>query len=139
MKVAILSHGMYNTLIYFITLKNIIIWHDRPDNGDANNDIGILLLKWEYFMKHYLLIISFVLTWQCVLLKFGVIFWNEMIFFYDAWRNFLPILRLQGNYPKTKNPREGLVFRCQKSWNDKFRNSFKIINDDFLLKHNAKD
>jgi RNA ligase (TIGR02306 family) len=41
----------------------------------------------------------------------------------------------KGNYPGTKNPREGLVFRLQKEWNKLYRLSFKIINDDFLIKH----
>lgn len=40
----------------------------------------------------------------------------------------------KGNYKNTKNPREGLVFRLLDNWNDKGeRNSFKIINDDYLL------
>jgi RNA ligase (TIGR02306 family) len=41
----------------------------------------------------------------------------------------------KGNYPGTKNPREGLVFRLQNEWNKDYRLSFKIINDDFLVKH----
>lgn len=42
----------------------------------------------------------------------------------------------KGNYPGSKNPREGLVFRLQKEWflSLHARISFKIINDDFLLK-----
>jgi RNA ligase (TIGR02306 family) len=44
----------------------------------------------------------------------------------------------QGFYPNTKNHREGLVFRLQKNWHAEFkRNSFKIINDQFLLKKDA--
>jgi hypothetical protein len=42
----------------------------------------------------------------------------------------------KGNYPNTTHPREGLVFRLLKDWdtsNEK-KNSFKIINNDFLLK-----
>jgi len=44
----------------------------------------------------------------------------------------------KGNYPGTKNPREGLVFRLQNEWHEKYRLSFKIINDDFLVKHGGK-
>jgi RNA ligase (TIGR02306 family) len=44
----------------------------------------------------------------------------------------------KGNYPNTKNPREGLVFRLTQNWYSEKRNSFKIINDDFLVKHDAK-
>ena len=49
----------------------------------------------------------------------------------------------KGNYTNTDFPREGLVFRTKNDWsntdlNSKFggkRMSFKIINDDFLLKN----
>ena len=41
--------------------------------------------------------------------------------------------KAKGNYAKTNNPREGLVFRLQKEWHKFGRNSFKIINDDYLL------
>jgi len=39
----------------------------------------------------------------------------------------------KGSYPNSKFHREGLVFRLQKDWHKNARNSFKIINDDFLL------
>jgi RNA ligase (TIGR02306 family) len=42
----------------------------------------------------------------------------------------------KGFYPGTKNHREGLVFRLQKDWNQYNRLSFKIINEDFLIKNN---
>ena len=50
----------------------------------------------------------------------------------------------KGNYPNTNNMREGLVFRTKIDWcnnniNSTFggnRMSFKIINDEFLLKNN---
>jgi RNA ligase (TIGR02306 family) len=44
----------------------------------------------------------------------------------------------KGFYPNTKNHREGLVFRLAKNWHGQGRNSFKIINDEFLVKHDAK-
>lgn len=41
----------------------------------------------------------------------------------------------KGKYPNTQNHREGLVFRLKNVWqNVRSRNSFKVINDDFLLK-----
>jgi RNA ligase (TIGR02306 family) len=43
-------------------------------------------------------------------------------------------IKSKGNYPNTNNPREGLVFRLQKDWHIGKRKSFKIINDDFLIK-----
>ncbi len=46
----------------------------------------------------------------------------------------------KGYYPNTKNVREGLVFRLQKNWHcGGKRYSFKIINDDFLLKKEGKE
>jgi ATP-dependent RNA circularization protein (DNA/RNA ligase family) len=44
----------------------------------------------------------------------------------------------KGNYPNSKYPREGIVFRLQKDWNSGHRSSFKIINDDFLIKQDGK-
>jgi RNA ligase (TIGR02306 family) len=42
----------------------------------------------------------------------------------------------KGCYTGTKNAREGLVFRLQENWIDKYnRYSFKIINDDYLMKN----
>ena len=41
----------------------------------------------------------------------------------------------KGKYPNTKRNREGLVYRLQDNWNTKdFRYSFKVINDEYLLK-----
>lgn len=50
--------------------------------------------------------------------------------------NIKELLKLaQGNYNGTKNPREGLVFRYTNKWfTDDHRYSFKIINNDYLLK-----
>ena len=43
--------------------------------------------------------------------------------------------KVKGNYPNTNFPREGFVFRLKNDWDVKFkRNSFKVINNDFLLK-----
>lgn len=46
----------------------------------------------------------------------------------------------KGYYPNTKTPREGLVFRLSQNWysQNQKRCSFKIINDDFLVKHDSK-
>jgi len=44
------------------------------------------------------------------------------------------IEKSKGNYPGTKRPREGLVYRLKKDWNkDGKRLSFKVINDEYLL------
>jgi len=45
------------------------------------------------------------------------------------------VLKSKGNYPGTDGPREGLVYRVKKDWNkDGIRLSFKVINDDYLIK-----
>ena len=45
------------------------------------------------------------------------------------------LLKSKGNYPGTDGPREGLVYRVKKDWNkDGKRLSFKVINDDYLIK-----
>ena len=45
------------------------------------------------------------------------------------------VLKSKGNYPGTNGPREGLVYRVKKDWNkDGKRLSFKVINDDYLIK-----
>ena len=45
------------------------------------------------------------------------------------------VLKSKGNYPETNAPREGLVYRVKKDWNkDGKRLSFKVINDDYLIK-----
>ena len=45
----------------------------------------------------------------------------------------------KGNYPGTNGPREGLVYRLKKDWNkDGKRCSFKVINDDYLIKTKKK-
>ena len=45
------------------------------------------------------------------------------------------VLKSKGNYPGTDGPREGLVYRVKKDWNkDGKRLSFKVINDDYLIK-----
>ena len=45
------------------------------------------------------------------------------------------VLKSRGNYPGTNSPREGLVYRVKKDWNkDGKRLSFKVINDDYLIK-----
>ena len=45
------------------------------------------------------------------------------------------LLKSKGNYPGTDDPREGLVYRVKKDWNkDGKRLSFKVINDDYLIK-----
>lgn len=45
---------------------------------------------------------------------------------------------VKGNYPNTKNPREGFVFRLTTEWHRHGRESFKIISEDFLIKHHGK-
>ena len=41
----------------------------------------------------------------------------------------------KGLYPGTNYPREGLVYRLKENWNKgKIRASFKVINDDYLVK-----
>lgn len=43
--------------------------------------------------------------------------------------------KVKGNYPNTTFPREGYVFRLKNDWDIKNkRSSFKVINNDFLLK-----
>ena len=45
------------------------------------------------------------------------------------------VVKSKGNYPGTDGPREGLVYRVKKDWNkDGKRLSFKVINDDYLIK-----
>ena len=45
------------------------------------------------------------------------------------------VLKSKGNNPGTDSPREGLVYRVKKVWNkDGKRLSFKVINDDYLIK-----
>ena len=45
------------------------------------------------------------------------------------------VLKSKGNYPGTDGPREGLVYRVKNDWNkDGIRLSFKVINDDYLIK-----
>ena len=45
------------------------------------------------------------------------------------------IAKSKGNYPGTDGPREGLVYRLKQDWNkDGKRYSFKVINDDYLIK-----
>ncbi len=45
----------------------------------------------------------------------------------------------KGFYGNTKNPREGLVFRLQKYWDSPTcRASFKVINNDYLIKAGKK-
>ena len=45
------------------------------------------------------------------------------------------IEKSKGNYPDTDRPREGLVYRLKEDWNkDGKRLSFKVINDDYLIK-----
>ena len=45
------------------------------------------------------------------------------------------LAKSKGNYPGTDHPREGLVYRLKKDWNkDGKRLSFKVINDDYLIK-----
>jgi RNA ligase (TIGR02306 family) len=58
----------------------------------------------------------------------------------DSFNYDMPSLKKlsKGTYPKTNNQREGLVFRLQNGWHNLQRYSFKIINDDFLLKLNDK-
>jgi RNA ligase (TIGR02306 family) len=41
---------------------------------------------------------------------------------------------VKGNYPNTNTPREGFVFRLKKNWDNSRRCSFKVINNDYLLK-----
>lgn len=49
------------------------------------------------------------------------------------------IEKSKGNYPGTNGPREGLVYRLKEGWNiDGKRFSFKVINDDYLLKSKKK-
>jgi RNA ligase (TIGR02306 family) len=43
-------------------------------------------------------------------------------------------VKSKGVYVNTKNPREGLVFRLKSDWYGTKRASFKIINDDYLVK-----
>lgn len=44
--------------------------------------------------------------------------------------------KAKGFYPNTKNHREGLVVRCQDQYDaDKGYLSFKVLNNDYLLKH----
>lgn len=47
----------------------------------------------------------------------------------------------KGFYEKTTNYREGLVFRFQKGWfvSTKEKYSFKIINDDYLVKKHRNE
>lgn len=45
------------------------------------------------------------------------------------------VAKSKGNYPGTDKPREGLVYRLKEDWNkDGNRLSFKVINDDYLIK-----
>lgn len=41
---------------------------------------------------------------------------------------------VKGNYPNTNFPREGFVYRLKNNWDDEVRCSFKVINNDYLLK-----
>jgi RNA ligase (TIGR02306 family) len=58
---------------------------------------------------------------------------EEGIFNYTSIEELLQ--KSKGNYPGVDKPREGLVYRLKKDWNkDGKRFSFKVINDDYLIK-----
>ena len=58
---------------------------------------------------------------------------EEGVFHYKTVEELLE--KSKGNYPGTDHPREGLVYRLKKDWNkDGKRLSFKVINDDYLIK-----
>jgi len=47
---------------------------------------------------------------------------------------------VKGNYAGTSFPREGFVFRLRKNWDTPSeRYSFKVINNDYLLKKDSKE
>ncbi len=47
--------------------------------------------------------------------------------------------KVKGVYKNTENPREGLVFRLEKYWDTpSLRASFKVVNNDYLLKNAVK-
>ena len=58
---------------------------------------------------------------------------EEGVFNYKTVEELL--VKSKGNYPGTERPREGLVYRLKQDWNkDGKRFSFKVINDDYLIK-----
>jgi RNA ligase (TIGR02306 family) len=62
---------------------------------------------------------------------------EEGIFNYKSVEEL--IAKSKGNYPGTDGPREGLVYRLKNDWNkDGKRLSFKVINDDYLIKNKKK-
>ena len=62
---------------------------------------------------------------------------EEGIFNYKSVEEL--IAKSKGNYPGTDGPREGLVYRLKNDWNkDGKRLSFKVINDDYLIKTKKK-
>ena len=59
---------------------------------------------------------------------------EEGIFNYRTVEELL--YKSKGEYRGTGNPREGLVYRLKEDWNkDGKRFSFKVINDDYLIKY----
>lgn len=62
---------------------------------------------------------------------------EEGIFNYKTVEQLLE--KSKGNYPGTDGPREGIVYRLKNDWNkDNKRLSFKVINDDYLIKSKKK-
>jgi len=54
----------------------------------------------------------------------------------DSFNETIPSMleMVKGNYANTSNAREGFVFRLRDNWDSGFRASFKVINNDYLLK-----